>query len=175
LQERYRGETGQSSRTVSQVRVDQAGGLHQGIYTDAAGNRIVFSRDDSGGDPVPYKLEYFAAGNPTPLLTRVNNMVVNVRAAGTATAQLSMRFTTPSHNVTTPSQAVGSTGQDFVSPLVGVVPTGANITVQVLPAASSGPATAIGSMTWPHPFRVTTANLSSGGTSYHVSVQTRRT
>jgi hypothetical protein len=174
LQEQYRAETGQSGRTVSQVRINGAGGLHQGVYTDTAGNRIVISRDDSGGDPVPYKMQYFAAGNATALLTRVNNVVAAVSATGGGSGQVVVRFSTSGRQVDTPAQAVGGSAADFVSPLEGVVPTGATITVTMFRVNASGPNTSIGSVTWNHPFAPTTTTISSSGMSLNVALRLRR-
>ncbi|NJB86791.1 hypothetical protein GGR26_002568 [Lewinella marina] len=179
-QQQYRRDLGAPGRIVSQVRnnqTDAAGnyaGLHQGEYTDDAGNLQIIRRDDSGGDPVPYEIEYAPAA-PTaaaPGVTRHNRLhlrltssaaggddhYLKIRSAGGATVTTATHFTNAGAPLVQ-SERLGN-----------LVPTGANISITIIKDPGFWSDEQIGTLLWAHPFDSDSLSVVHDGVTYRLTV-----
>jgi hypothetical protein len=172
-QERYRRDIGQTGRIVSQTRVNHAGGLHEGVYTDDSGNIMRIRRDDSGGDPVPYEIVYEpVAGAPVAAHhTRTNSMRAQVNSSGAAAENLYVQFSAAGRTANTAPLGVNAgSSQIFSAALRNLVPAGATIQVRIFRRNAVGADTQIALLNWAHPFSNANVQVNVGGNIYNLNV-----
>ncbi|MBB4079712.1 hypothetical protein GGR28_002337 [Lewinella aquimaris] len=179
-QQQYRRDLGVPGRIVSQVRSNQTdvagnyAGIHQGEYTDDAGNQQIIRRDDSGGDPVPYEIEYIpnAPSAAAPGTIRYNRVSLRLTSTSASTEQLHLELRSATGAaVTTTSRGAGLGSPLFHSERLGnLVPTGANITIGIIKDGGFWSDDFIGTLVWRHPFNADSLSVVHDGTTYRLTV-----
>ena len=172
LQQQFRADIGQIGRIVSQVRSGPAGGVHAGVYTDDSGNILRIRRDGSGGNPVPYEMQYEPTGGGAVDVRR-NRVVVEVSSTNGSAESLFVVCKTAAHTITSPEDDVSTgTPLNFTTPLGGLVPTAGSIRVELFKEGIwFAPDSNLGNVVWAHPFDGQRTVVTSGGVDYTVNVR----